>query len=451
VNLIYIGTDTWRADYLGCYGSSWVKTPNVDWLAAESVRFTNAYAEALPTLPMRRAVFCGKSTLPFEPVPRGKRFPGRSPNPQPGWGPLHREDVTFADVLAPTDYNTGLICDCYHFFKPDMNLHAGFKSWEWIRGQEADAWRSGPIDAVDMPKILPRRLRSERAVQSLRKFCLNNLDAHSEEDRVCARTIRAAMRWLGRNHRQGPFALWLEMFDPHEPWDPPQRFREMYEAVHPECERFIFGYGVPIEKLRPEEVELLKRLYAGAATFTDLWIGRLLDFVRALGLLEDTIVVFTTDHGTHLGEEGCIHKQARFLNSMFARIPLLIRHPDVERYGGKTVNALVSAIDLVPTLLDLLGVEKPSCMTGLSAWSLAAGKELKIRDRVFAACGDYAAVREERWHYFRRLTSDGGEPPSPCLYDLENDPGETANVISQHPDALSELDGQLARKFQVEL
>jgi arylsulfatase A-like enzyme len=113
MNLIYIGTDTWRADFLGCYGNTTIKTPSIDRLAAEGVSFTNTYAEALPTIPMRRAVFTGKSTLPFEPVPMGKCFPGRHSAPQDGWGPLHREDVVFADVLAPTASQTHLIADCY--------------------------------------------------------------------------------------------------------------------------------------------------------------------------------------------------------------------------------------------------------------------------------------------------------------------------------------------------
>ncbi len=449
MNLIYIGTDTWRTDYLGCNGNTWVKTPNIDRLASEGVNFTNTYAEGLPTIPLRRAVYTGRDTLPFEPVPMGKRFPGRGPNPAPGWGPLHRKDVTFADTLAETDYNTTLICDCYHFFKPDMNLHEGFRSWDWIRGQEVDPWRTGPLDSIDIKKVLPRHLRSARATECIQQFCLNNFWAQSEEDRVCARTIRAAMQWLEHNHRQGPFTLWLEMFDPHEPWDPPRRFRDMYGAHHPQCERFIFGYGVPIDKLKPEEKKLLPKLYAGSITFADLWIGKLLDYVRELGLLDDTMIVFTSDHGTHLGEKGCIHKRDHFLNSMLANIPLIIRHPDTPKYAGKTVNGLVSAIDIAPTLLDLMKIRKPKTMTGKSAWPMATGKKRKINDLVFVGIGDYAAVREKNWHYFRGLTPDGGAPPSPCLYDLKNDPGETKNVIKKHPDTVRKLDRRLAEKFQM--
>ncbi|MDP2898610.1 MAG: sulfatase-like hydrolase/transferase [bacterium] len=141
LNLIYIGTDTWRADYLGCYGNPHIRTPYLDQLAKESVLFTNVYADGLPTIPHRRVLYTGRSILPF--------------SKHGSWQPLFDEDVTFAETLNKARYTTGQIVDCYHFFKPDMNLHRGFDSWEWIRGQENDLWQSGPKEKFDVRKYLP--------------------------------------------------------------------------------------------------------------------------------------------------------------------------------------------------------------------------------------------------------------------------------------------------------
>ncbi|MFC1735468.1 sulfatase [Candidatus Hydrogenedentota bacterium] len=452
MNIVYIGTDTWRPDFIGCYGNDWVQTPNIDRLAGESVTFTNAYADGLPTLPMRRAVFTGRSVLPFGKNPsQGKRFPWRSSGAMPGWEHLWATDVTFAETLKFTDYKTCLVADNYHLFKPDMNYHFEFNSWNWIRGQECDDWQTGPPEAFDVERVLPPHLRSDRALFTVGQYCLNTQDIKHEEDYFCAQTIRSGIQWLERNAGHHPFVLWLELFDPHEPWDAPERFNEMYGAKHPDCDHFLFAYGVPIDKMSAEEIDLLKLFYAAEITFLDMWIGRLLSFLEDMDLLKDTIVVFTSDHGVHLGEEGCIHKRQNFLASNVTQIPLMIRHPDVERFGGTKVDALVSVPDIAPTLLDFIEIEKPETMTGENMWPLATGEEDKLHEFVVSGWYDYAMIRTLDWHYFRNLTPGKDEHPCPCLYDLNNDRAETTNVIAKHPEVVSELNEKLGERFGVEL
>lgn len=458
LNLIYIGTDTWRADYLGCHGNPHIRTPYLDQLAKESVLFTNVYADGLPTIPHRRVLYTGRSILPF--------------SKHGSWQPLFAEDVTFAQTLNKARYTTGLIVDCYHFFKPDMNLHRGFDSWEWIRGQENDLWQSGPKEKFDARKYLPEHLweldrysdgQNPRVVQ----YLLNTQDRRSEDDYFCARTCRSAMQWLERNLNNKPFALWLEMFDPHEPWDAPKRFQEMYYDQYP-VERFLFGYGVDKERLKPEDIPALKGLYSAEVTFSDLWIGRLLNRIRELGLMDDTIVVFSTDHGTHLGEQGCVQKTAGFLNSLVARLPLIIRHPDTSAFAGKRVDALISAADYMPTFLDLLGVKGPEDrMTGKSFWPVVTGEKDAINDAVYTGFGTFGMVRTTDWHYFENLktvTPVGSTPEEydfrkamtapgrgqgPALYNLKKDRGETKNVVEEHPEVVAELREKLARRFEL--
>ncbi len=144
-NIIIIIADTFRADHLGCYGSARVKTPYLDGFAKQSVVFTNANAEGLPTIPCRRVYHTGKSVLP-----------------EAAWQPLAADDVTFAQVLSRHDYTTGFIVDTYHHFKPDYNFHRGFDSWQWVRGQETDRWKSGPQDKFDPKNHMPAHLWNER-------------------------------------------------------------------------------------------------------------------------------------------------------------------------------------------------------------------------------------------------------------------------------------------------
>ncbi|MBC8231800.1 sulfatase [bacterium] len=432
MNLIIIIADTWRADYLGCYGNDWIQTPNLDQLAAEGTVFTNCYADGLPTIPARRVYFTGKSILPME----------------NGWRPLYPHDVTIAEVLKKHGFTTSFIADTYHYFKPNYNFHKGFDSWEWVRGQEADQWQSGPKEKFDPKKHMPEHLLNENYESLMRQYLMNTQDWQAEEDYFCAQSFRAGMRWLERNVGSKPFMLWIDTFDPHEPWDAPKRFQEMYYDNYP-CERFLFGYGVRGQDIQSDDIPAIKGLYAAEVTFVDRWIGRFLEKVQDLGLMDDTIIAFSTDHGTHLGELGCVQKTPGLLNSCVAQLPLIVRHPD-SQFSGKRVDALVNAVDFMPTFLSMLGVEEPKEMTGKNCWKLATGETDAIYERVFTGFGPFAAVRDLQWHYFQHIK---GQNPGkgPCLYDLTNDPEETTNVAEEHPDVVAQMRSYMEERFEVNL
>jgi len=171
--------------------------------------------------------------------------------------------------------------------------------------------------------------------------------------------------------------------------------------------------------------------------------------VRELGLLNDTVVVFSSDHGTHLGEEGCVQKTPGLLNSCVARLPLIVRHPDPS-FAGKRVEALVSAVDFAPTFLALLGVEEHPQMEGDNFWKLATGEADSLHERVFIQFRNFAAVRDSRWHYFQH-TKGQNRGKGPCLYDLENDPGERVNVGEEHPEVVAKMRGYLEERLNMSL
>ncbi len=419
MNLIVIVTDTFRADHLGCYGNERVSTPNLDRLAEQGVVFANCYADGLATIPARRVFYTGNSILP-----------------EAEWRPLSPGDVTVAEILSEHDYTSGLVSDCYHQFKPNLNFHRGFDSWEWIRGQENDRWRSGPRGAVNPRDHMPEHHWNPRYDETMRQYLLNMQDREGEDDYICARSCTAAMEWLDRNAQQSPFMLWLELFDPHEPWDAPPRFRTMYREDYP-IDDYQFGYGVNVEDVREEDYAVLRDLYAAEVTFVDERIGKLLDYVDEIELRDDTVVVFTTDHGTHLGEDGCIQKQWRNPKSIVTQMPMIVRHPD-ESFAGTRVDALVSAMDLAPMLMRFAGVDDHPPMDGEDMWRLASGQSESLHDWLLIGFRKFAAARTPDWYYFEGL--DPNDPGhGPALYDMKADPDETTNVVDDHPEVVREL------------
>jgi arylsulfatase A-like enzyme len=434
LNLIVICSDTFRADYLGCYGNDWIKTPYLDRLAEQGTVFTSCYGDGLPTIPARRVFFTGNSIIPSS--ERGS------------WEPLHEDAVTLPVVLGEADYTTGFIADTYHYFKPGQNFHQGFDSWRWIRGQEFDSWKSGPRQEFNPRDHMPDHLWNENYDAMMRQYMMNTQDWCREEDCFCAQTFLEAGRWLERNCAERPFMMWIDTFDPHEPWDAPARFQQMYHDDYP-CERLLFGYGVRNEDIREDDIPVLRALYAAEVTFVDMWIGRFLQQLQDLGLADDTVIAFTSDHGTHIGEQGYVQKTGAQLDSRVAQLPLIVRHPD-RAFAGKRHDGLVSATDLMPGLLDVLEVEDAPEMDGESFWKLATGEADSIHDRVYSEFWGYGAVRDGRWHYYQPVAEEqaGGKA---CLYDLDEDPGESTNVAMDHPDVVKERQAYLAERFATEL
>ncbi|UCC97195.1 MAG: sulfatase [Phycisphaerales bacterium] len=431
LNMIVIIADTWRADHLGCYGSTRVKTPNLDRLAAEGTLFADATAEGLPTIPCRRVYHTGKSVLP-----------------EAKWEPLGAKDVTFAEVLGRHGVTTGFIVDTYHHFKANYNFHRGFDSWHWVRGQETDRWKSGPKDKFDPRKHMPAHLWNKRYDANMRQYMMNTQDRESEEDYFCARSCSAAMDWLEDNAEGGSFMLWIDMFDPHEPWDAPPRFQKMYRDEYP-YERYLFGYGVRNADIRADDLPVIRDLYAAEVTFSDYCIGRLLRRVEQLGLAENTVIVFSTDHGTHLGEQGCVQKTPALLNACVTHIPLIIRHPD-KSFAGKRVNGLVGAVDFMPTFLALLGITDYNNVDGGNMWDIVTGKRPSLHENVYTVFNRFGAVHNLDWHYFQNVRGkDRGK--GPCLYNVRVDPKQERNVVKEFPQVARDMRSQLQTHLKIKI
>ncbi|MDE2887778.1 MAG: sulfatase [Gemmatimonadota bacterium] len=434
MNLIVLCSDTFRVDHLSGYrDDSPVRTPHIDRLAEEGVRFDSAFGEGIPTLPARRVLYTGRPIFPFLWAPQKWDRVQLA-----GWHPLFHEDVTLAEWLVDRGYVTGLISDLPHQFKPGKNFHRGFVQFNWERGQEMDYAVAGPRDAVPFESFDP----TGRGSPVLTQFLMNSRDWKDETDWCSVRVLRKGIEFLRENARQQPFMLWLECFFPHEPWfAPPELVEQHYEGDDHDGVEWIFP-PASTEGMSENQVHRVRAHYRGLCALIDRWFGRLMETAEDLGLLENSIVVFLSDHGTMMGEQGQLHKGPSRLRWQCTQVPLIIRHPDVDAFGGSVVDAFVQHQDLMPTLLGLMGIDAPDRCLGEDLRKYVTDETEGGPDHVTTAFGNYASVRSRKWNYQtpwvknNPASADGNAQPlaPPELYDLTSDPDELHNVAADHPD-----------------
>ncbi|RKY59061.1 MAG: sulfatase [Candidatus Latescibacterota bacterium] len=429
-SVIFIVVDSLRQDHVSFYG--WegcpVETPNIDALARESVAFENMYPEALPTIPVRTQWMTGQRTLPFRP-----------------WQPLTPEDRTVADILSEEGYLTALFTDCYHFFKPGYNLHRSFRVWRWIRGQEYDPYRSGPLRRFKLEDFVKDSYTEEW--KRLVETCLVNLESiRRTEDYYCARLVREAIGWLEENRGRKPVLLWVDSFDPHEPWFPPPEF-DRYTDPNWTGKRLILPPGGPASAhFSEDEIRYIRGLYAGEVAYVDHYIGQLLEALKEYGYYDDSIIVLSADHGHPLADHGKFLKGGDRMYSELLKVPFMIRFPGGE-YGGRKLDALAQFHDVLPTILDAIGLGKDTeAMHGKSLMPLIRGEEEFVRDAIIT--GYYGApdrcIRDKTWSYIRRPE---GEPDE--LYNLVEDPRERKNLIDEYPEEAARLASKFGSLYAV--
>ncbi|MBI2866996.1 MAG: sulfatase-like hydrolase/transferase, partial [Chloroflexi bacterium] len=200
MNVIFLMNDTFRRDHLGCYGNTWIHTPNLDRLAKESVVFDRAYIGSYPTVPNRWDLATGRYGFPYR-----------------GWQPMDKNDVSLAQMLSGRGYATMFIHDTPMLAGDDMNYTRGFSAFRWVRGQHSDPYNVIPRGTMRLPAQAHKLSGPERF-----KLYFRNI-AHRQHDReyMVAKSVMEATDWLEENHDMGPFFLWLDMWDPHEQFDPP--------------------------------------------------------------------------------------------------------------------------------------------------------------------------------------------------------------------------------------
>ncbi|MBN1445108.1 MAG: sulfatase [Candidatus Omnitrophica bacterium] len=435
MNIILVVFDSLRKDCIGVYGKPlWgeVKTPNLDRFASESLLFTNAYPESLPTLPSRRAIYTGKRVFPFHNA--NFRLKGDFVSTA-GWGPIPEQDDTLSEILSANGYRTGLISSLYHQFKPSKNYWRGFDQWTFVRGKEWDPYKSGPEPSEEeINYYLPEEIGIPGRVEFIKKVIRNIRSLKNEEDYPVAQVMSKSVKWLEENRDAEKFFLMIESFDPHEPWNVPPNYREMYDTST-KREQIISGY-FSADNLPGDLLKRTQANYSGLVTMCDRWFGHLYESMGKMGLLDNTAIVVTSDHGHSMGDKNFVGKTGYPSAPNVYDIPLLIRHPS--GFGtGKTSGLMVQHHDLFPLLLGFSGAEydlKAKGIEGRDFWGNVLNNDTSFRDHATVGWGPCITVIDENW-WFNCLANGKG----PLLYNRKKDAGMEKNVAAENRDVVDRL------------
>ncbi len=350
-NLVLVTIDTLRADRLGCYGSPSVETPHLDRIASEGAMALQASAPVPLTLPSHASLMTGR--LPPEHGLRDNFAP-----------PLPESQPTLAEILKQAGFETAAFVSAV-VVSARTSLGRGFETYE------------DDFEVVGDVRFL------------------NSVQRRGDQ------TLQQAEEWLDKRDPTRPFFAWIHVYDPHEPYEPPEPFASRYAG----------------------------RPYDGEVAWSDALMGRLYATLERLDLLQDTLLVVTSDHGEGLGDhEESLH--GFFVYQTTLQVPLIVRGPGVR--AGNRIEAAVQISDLFPTVLDFLGVAVVPDVSGRNVASAFRGIEPLAEEAIYAESliprlhfgwSELRTLREGRFKFI--------EAPRPELYDLVADPGELHNLVGE--------------------
>ena len=345
LNVLLVTIDTLRPDRLSCYSPKYLQTPRIDGLAAKGVLFERAFAHDPETLPSHTNILLGMTSLAH----------GVSENSKSIVAP---EFLTLAELLKSRGFATGAFVSAFTL-DSRFGLNQGFEVYD-------DHYPA---------KALPGKRFSERGA---------------------AKTIAAALQWL--SVPKGKWFCWVHLWDPHDPYAPPEPFLTQYRDDP----------------------------YSGEVAYVDSQLGLLFGELEKRQLLDKTIIILTGDHGESLGEHGETY-HGYFAYNTTLWVPLIISAPGVK---AARVKDYVGHVDIFPTVCDMLGLEKPASLQGDSLLPFLRGKTRKARPIYFEALEAYL---NRGWAPLRGVIENGKkyiDSPIPELYDLENDFGEAKNLAA---------------------
>ncbi len=365
LNIVVVTIDTLRADRLGCYGYPNIETPHLDQLARNGALFENAVAQSPLTPPSHASMFTGT----YPPVHQVRATGGFI---------LDSGHETLAEILQQQGWQTAAFVGSAVLGRV-FGLDQGFQTYDDQISQPA----GDPVSA-------------------------------NRPERRAGQVVDRAVEWLQGQSGKNPIFLWVHVYDPHAPYDPPAPFNKAYQ----------------------------KSPYDGEIAYTDRELGRLFSAVAEKLPAEQTVVTILSDHGESLSEHG-EYAHGVFLYDSTLRIPWIMSGAGIPR--GTRVLSQARTIDLLPTLLDMLQGETPAVSQGASLVPAFSGQPVdttysyaeSLFPKINMGWAELRAIRTNKWKYIRA--------PQPELYDLGGDPGEVTNVIEQFPLEARNLEKQLRK------
>ncbi|HLN04341.1 MAG TPA: sulfatase-like hydrolase/transferase [Bryobacteraceae bacterium] len=362
LNLVVVTIDTLRPDHLHCYGYAKIETPNIDGIAQRGTLFENAVTQTPLTPPSHASIFTG-----LNPPTHHVRNTGGFVLPSPS--------TTLATILQQQGWDTAAFISSA-VLKKFFGLNQGFAVYD---------------------DQMPKPGKGHEFIE--------------DAERHAGQTVDRAIQWLGAQSGK-PYLLWVHVYDPHAPYQPPSPYKEQYRD----------------------------RPYDGEIAYTDHELGRLFEAIRKKSPADKTLIAVLSDHGESLGEHG-EYTHGVFLYDSTLRIAFLVAGPGVP--SGLRVKQQARTIDFLPTILDLMGGRAPATVQGTSLTPYFHGKDAPtavsyaetLYPKINMGWAELRGIRTNHWKYIRA--------PKPELYDLSQDAGETSNVIESHAAEVQRFESQL--------
>ena len=436
-NVLLVIIDSLRADHLGCYGNRRIRTPCIDALAADGVRFTRVFPTAMPTVPARRSIMTGRLAFPF-----AGWQPWDGLGRTPGWSPIMPGQATLATELRQLGYWTGYVTDnpFLAYAPPFEPFRRSFHEFVTQGGQGTISVPPGELAAVSEQRAratLPTAFQDHKHIDAMRRYMVTNgvsADSIDESEIAAARVFRTGETLLRHAVAHHPFLLVVDSFDPHEPWVVPARYLDLYRSPEDDAPALGDTEYLPPGELSARDLERMRATYAASVTMVDRWLERLLDTLRVLRLADTTVVMLVSDHGFLLGEHDWVGKSAWHLHPELIRVPLIIRHPD-RRGGGQTSGWFASTHDIAPTLLSLAGVRRSPAFEGTDLGPIMAAElPQEPRPLAFGGYSNHFFARDDRWALISHNHGAGHK-----LFDLARDPTEQRDVAAHHGDVIERM------------
>ena len=400
MKVLLIDIDTLRADHLSCYGYKFNTSPNIDKLAREGILFSNAFAQGVPTTPAHTTIFTGLHSITHKIVSHGSDEVLDSSIP------------LLPEILKDNDYRTAAVDNLF-------NIKPWFaKGYEYYINPKSKSTHS---------------IKAEEITYE-------------------------AIRWLKEHYKEN-FFLFLHYWDPHSPYLPPEIYKDIfYRGKDPfdpnnksmdEAKRQIpypFFKKWHYDLLdNPTDADYIIAQYDGEIRYADDSIGELLEYLRTLGIEEDTTIIITSDHGENMTEHNFFFDH-QGLYEPTIHIPLIMKLGD--RFTDRRIEALVQHIDIMPTILDILNIKKNIRLEGKSLLPLIKGECNELYTEVVSTeCTWRAsiAIRTGEWKFIKTIDKGLYEKPPEELFNLKYDPREENNLYDKEKDIVDELELRLVR------
>ena len=449
-NILWLCTDQQRADALGCYGNKFVRTPNIDRLASNGIRFTNAYCQSPVCAPSRASFLTG-------------RYPRTCRVRQNGQD-INGEEVLVTRILNDAGYLGGLSgklhlsgCNPTVCKVEERRINDGYDCFWWSHDDDPRYdWENNAYSKW----LRSQGVENKRTEREDCRFVYTGMPAEYSQAKWCA--DRAIEFIQTAKEQKKPWFFSFNCFAPHHPFAPPSEYLERYLPMLNELPlpNYVDGeldgkpsiqqrehrtaYGVkglfPYDEMSPYDHRMVKAAYYAMCDLVDVQVGRIIDFLEDCRELDNTVIIYHSDHGESLGDHGMYLKGCYFYDSN-VRVPLIISWKNKFK-SGVVSDALVELADIAPTLLEACGIEQKYGMQGRSFYSLLSGDAALnvFRDNVF--CEYYKSKMSGEVVVFASMMFDGRYKISQIhelapslsqdirgeLYDLKADPDERKNL-----------------------